>query len=69
MRHSETDDPGILMHVWGTFALAVVKVILGSLGELISIWPATRKLCVEIAIQTTVTFGTRGPFITNRGYL
>ncbi len=51
----------------GTIGLSVFKVISGSFGALVSIWPVTRqKLAVE---QNGVQFEARGSFYIYMGYL
>ncbi len=44
------------MYICGVFDLYVFRVILGSLGALVSKWPGAQKLAVE---QKGVKFGTR----------
>ncbi len=36
----------LVIHIWGTFDLVVVKVILGSFSALVSEWPVTQNRLV-----------------------
>ncbi len=61
-KRSEIWDLGTLVtYMWCTFDLVVFKVILVSVGELVSKWPVTRKrLVIE---RNRVKFETRGQLL------
>ncbi len=46
-KQSEIWDSGVLVElIWDTFAIVVFKVILESVGAVVSKWPVTQKLLV-----------------------